>query len=357
MADVSMSSLNPDGSVTHIRNDFQFPQELNVFGAGRLGDHVSYFSEVTFAQNPDSSVSVALEHAHIGFDSPFGKENLVHFRIGKFAPNVADGFREMWIMTNSGIDSLFNYNPIGARGGTGLGADSVSPPPIELPALVQGIEAYGVINHRLLYVGGVVNGIPGTDRFDGNNAKDVYARLDYKFGGMGLDGDTGGKPIPDKNWRDDSFRIGAFAYRGNGGGINFSDPTGVSAANIQDQKYLRTGIVGSLYVGDLNVLGVYMHGTDTLQFFDPNSGAALSAISPNFHAAFVQTDYVIYPWLDGSFRYETLTPGDPSTPSVRTTVLNLSALIRANVKGMIEYQRDLRQGANHSLNVLVRFAF
>jgi hypothetical protein len=38
-------------------------------------------------------------------------------------------------------------------------------------------------------------------------------------------------------------------------------------------------------------------------------------------------------------------------------VLNLSALIRANVKAMLEYQRDLREGTNHSLNALVRFAF
>jgi hypothetical protein len=66
---------------------------------------------------------------------------------------------------------------------------------------------------------------------------------------------------------------------------------------------------------------------------------------------------VFYPWLQGAFRYETLTPADRSVQSVRTAVVNVSALIRANVKGMIEYQRDLRQGENHSLNALVRFAF
>ena len=41
----------------------------------------------------------------------------------------------------------------------------------------------------------------------------------------------------------------------------------------------------------------------------------------------------------------------------RTGVFNVSALVRANVKAMVEYQRDLRQGANHSLNALLRFAF
>ena len=357
LANVNLSSLNEDGSVTSIKNDFQFPQELNVFGAGRLGDHVSYFSEVTFGQNPDSTVSVELEHAHVGFDSPFGRENAVHFRIGKFAPNFADGFQEMWIMTDGGIDSLFNYNPIGVHGGSGLGADELSPSPIGLPALVQGIESYGVLNHRLLYVGGVVNGIPGTDRFDGNNAKDVYARVDYKIGGMGLDGDTGGKALQDKNWRDNSVRVGALVYRGNGSAINFPTDISPDAPEVQDDHFLRTGLFGSVYFGDLNVFGVYLHGTDNLHVTDPVSGGEISVINPSFHAAFTQVDYVFYPWLQGAFRYETLKPADPSVPSLRTGVFNLSALIRANVKAMLEYQRDLRQGANHSLNMIVRFAF
>src|SRR5579859_157922 len=87
MADLSTSALNDDGSVTSVKNDFQFPQEANIFGAGTLGDHVSYLAEVTFGENADGSVSVELEHARLQFDSPFGKEDLFHFRIGKFAPN------------------------------------------------------------------------------------------------------------------------------------------------------------------------------------------------------------------------------------------------------------------------------
>ena len=354
LGDVNTSTLNDDGSVTKVKNDFQFPQELNIFGAGRLGDHLSYLGEFTFAENPDGSVAVDLEHAHIAFDSPFGPDNLFHFRIGKFTPNIEDGFNEMWIMTDAGIDSFFNYNPIGVRGGVALGADSISPPPIELPVTVQGIEDYGIIRHRLLYVAGVANGISGTETFDGNNAKDVYAGVSYKFGGMGLDGDTGGKPIPDKNWRDNSFRIGAFVYRGDGKDIDFADPAG-SAIVLQDQHYLRTGVSASGYIGDLNVFGVYMHGSDTLQMNDPDNG--ITTLSPTFHAAFAEADYVFYPWLHGAFRYETLTPGDRSVQSLRTAVFNVSALIRANVKAMLEYQRDLRQGTNHSLNAIVRFGF
>jgi len=362
-ADVNTSSLNDDGSVTHINNDLQFPQEVNIFGGGTLGDHLSYLTEVTFGENSDGSVAVELEHGRIDFDSPFGPEDLFHFRLGKFAPNLVDGFQEMWISTDAGIDALFNYNPIGFNGGTGLGADGVTPAPISLPAIVRGIEGYGIIQHRAMWVAGIANGVgpsptDGSGRFDGNNSKDYYARFDYKIGGMGFDGDMGGQPIPDKNWHDNSLRLGAFVYRGDAGDINVPLETQDGLmTNIQDVHFVRTGFFASAFLGDLNVFGVYLHGRDALQVFDAGTSVLLSAIEPDYHAAFVQADYVIYPWLQGGVRYETVTPADRSVPTMKTGVVSVSALIRANVKAILEYQRDLRQGQNHSLNALLRFAF
>ena len=358
LADVNTSSLNEDGSTTSVKNDLQFPQEANIFGAGTLGEHVSYLMEVSFGENPDSSVAVELEHARLQFDSPFGREDLFHFRIGKFAPNVVDGFQEMWISTDAAIDSLFAYNPVGINGGTGL-AEDVSPSPISMPAQVRGIEGYGIIAHRAMWVGGLANGIgPGEDgRFDGNNAKDVYARFDYKFGGMGLDGYTGGAAVPEKNWRDNSLRVGAFTYRGDGKNIDFG-LTSVEGEpqHLQDLHFLRTGFYASAYYQDLNVFGAYVHGTDSLQLFD-EAGPLSDVVSPSYNAWFAQADYLFYPWLQGTGRYEALTPGDRTVPTLKTGVFNLSALIRANVKAMVEYQRDFQQGQNHSFNALVRFAF
>jgi hypothetical protein len=358
MADLSTSTLNDDGSVTSVKNDFQFPQEANIFGAGTLGDHVSYLAEVTFSENADSSVSTELEHARLQFDSPFGKEDLFHFRIGKFAPNLADGFQEMWIATDAAIDSVFAYNPIGPNGGTSLAGD-MSPAPIAFPDRVRGIEGYGIIAHRALWVAGMSNGIgpSPSGAFDGNNAKDVYARFDYKIGGLGLDGDTGGREVPEKNWRDNSLRLGVFTYRGDGSNINFPAtlPDG-STQQLQDLHFLRTGFYASAYFQDLNVFGAYVHGTDTLQAF--SDGAAIApSFAPTYNSWFTQADYLVYPWLQGTFRYETVTPGDRSVPSLRTGVFNVSALIRANVKVMAEYQRDLRHGDNHSFGAFLRFAF
>jgi len=363
MAAVNSSSLHEDGTVTSVKNDLQLPQEVNIFGAGTLGDHISYLTELTFGEGADSAVAVEIEHARISFDSPFGPEDLFHFRVGKFAPNLVDGFQEMWISTDAGIDSLFNYNPIGLNGGTGLGADAVSPNPIGLPKIVRGIEGYGIIGHRALWVAGIANGVgpgPGdtSGRFDGNNAKDVYARFDYKIGGMGLDGDMGGRPTPDQNWQDNSLRLGVFAYRGDASGINFPLTADNGVMNhVQDMHFVRTGIYASAFFGNLNVFSVYLHGSDTLNVFDSESAALLSASQPSYHAWFTQADYLVYPWLQAAIRYETLTPADRSVPTLKLGVVNLSALVRANVKAMLEYQRDMRQGQNHSLNALLRFAF
>jgi hypothetical protein len=126
---------------------------------------------------------------------------------------------------------------------------------------------------------------------------------------------------------------------------------------IEDSHFLRTGIYASLFYQDLNVFGAFLRGTDTLNVTDTETGTLLHAIEPNYHAWFTQADYMIYPWLQASGRYETLTPADPDVLSVRIGTLTLSALVRANVKVMVEYQRDLQQGVNHSLNMLFRFGF
>jgi len=358
MADVNTSTLNEDGTVSKVKNDFQFPQEVNLFAGGTLGDHVSYLSEVTFEVGGDGSVATGVEHAHIALDSPFGPENAFHFRIGKFTPNVADVFQEMFLTTDAGIDSVFNYNPIGLRGGTGLGAEEVTPVPIPFPALVQGIELHGIVQHRLLYVAGVADGISAGNGQFGNNSKDVYGRLDYKFGGMGLDGDMGGREASDKNWRDDSLRVGAFIYHGKASGIDFllEDELG-TMINVQDDHFLRTGFFASAYFRDLNVFGAYVHGKDTLRQFAAASGDFLGEIEPTYNSWFIQADYVFYPWLHGAARYETVTPADRSVRSLRAGVFNVSGLIRANIKAIAEYQRDLREGDNHSFNVILRFAF
>lgn len=260
-------------------------------------------------------------------------------------------------MTNNGIDTLFTYNPIGFNGGTGLSEEGG----VGLPGLVRGIEMYGVAKHRLLYTLGVSNTIgPGgpNDTFGNNSKKDLYARIDWKFGGMGLDGDTTGVTIPPENWREKSFRLGAFGYTGNGTDIPFdvADEAG-NPFKMQDVRYNRIGGFASWYWRDLNVFGVFLHGTDKLQLLDSEDLSLISENKRDYDAWFAQGDYVIKPPFQTSLRYEHVRVADPAAPPIKIFNANFSFLIRANIKAMLEYNRDLQNSGNYALATVLRFAY
>lgn len=348
------SSLDENGrSVT--KNDFQFPQEANLFSAGTLGENMGFLGEVTWGEGPDGVAETEIEHAELHINSPFGPEHLVNFKIGKFAPDFADGFQEMWISTDNGIDTLFAYNPIGVNGGNSLSEEGG----ISLPGLVKGVEIYGVSHHRFFYTAGITNGLgpSASGNVDANAHKDAYARVDYKFGGMGLDGDTTGVTLPPENWRERSFRVGVLGYSGNGKGLDFAmENDAGEPINIQDRSFNRAGVYGSWIFDDLNVMGVYLRGRDRLDTFD-EEGSLINKFSGSYNTWFVQSDYVIVPPLQASLRYETLSPADSEAPSLRFLNASLSYFAYANVKAMLEYRRDLHESKNYSLNTILRFAF
>ena len=352
MASVYASSIDDTGhNITH--NDFQFPQEANLFAGGTLGEHISFLGEITWAENPDGSSGTELERVHLQAGSFIGPEHLFNIKIGKFATDLADGFHEMWLSTNNGIDTMFTFNPVGLHGGTGL-ADNGG---ISLPSNVKGIEVYGVGAHRFFYTAGVVNGLgpSASGNVDGNASKDLYARVDYKFGGMGLDGDTTGVTLPPENWRERSLRVGLLGYEGNGKGVDF--PFVTDGVNVQDRTFSRAGVYGSWYFDDLNVFGVVLSGRDRLDTFAAD-GTLADRGSFRYKSWFVQSDYVILPPLQASVRYENVTPpGAANVKSIRALNVGLNYFFYANVKGMLEYRRDLRESKNYSLNTILRFAF
>lgn len=356
MASVYSSSIDDTGRQI-VHNDFQFPQEANLFAGGTLGKTFSFFGELMWAERPDGGSDTEIEHVHLDVISLFGPDHLVNLRIGKLAPNLYDGFHEMWLMTDNGIDTIFNFNPIGFRGGTGLAEGGGG---VALPQNARAIEVYGVAAHRLFYTFGVAQPIgPGgpNGTFGSNSQKDLYARVDYKFGGMGLDGDTTGVKLPPENWRETSLRVGVLGYTGNGKNVTFdiTDNQG-SAFKMEDRRYNRYGVFASLYLGDLNLFGVALHGTDKLQRLDNDTLALVEETKPTWDAWFVQADYVIAPPFQVSARYENLRVADPTVPSLRSLNANFSFLIRANIKAMLEYHRDLRESKNYTLATVLRFA-
>ena len=355
MASVYASSIDDSGR--HLtQNDFQFPQEANLFSGGTLGEHMSFLGEVTWGENPDGSTDTELERAHLQIGSFLGPEHLINLKIGKFAADFADGFHEMWLSTNNGIDTLFSFNPIGLNGGAGL-ADSGGG--VSLPSNVKGIELYGVGAHRFFYTVGAANGlgIANGNTGHGSATKDVYARADYKFGGMGLDGDTTGVTLPPENWRERSFRVGVLGYHGSGRGTDFPfTDSAQNDFNVQDTNFTRGGVYASWFFNDLNVFGVALTGRDHLNTSEPD-GTPVNSASYRYRTWFLQSDYVIVPPLQASLRYENLSPPDRTAGSIRALNASLSYFVYVNVKAMVEYHRDLHDSRNYDLSTILRFAF
>jgi hypothetical protein len=147
-----------------------------------------------------------------------------------------------------------------------------------------------------------------------------------------------------------------FGYSGDGSKIVFPfvDDAG-NDVTISDRKFDRLGLFASAYYGDLNVFGAYVRGTDQLRITDAASGDAHD-IKPDYNSWFVQADYVFKQPFQASLRYEFLRPGDRSVPDAKLLNANFSVLIRANIKAMIEYQRDLNDNLNYQVATVLRFA-
>ena len=376
--DLTLSShtrrMTEEGEVETIKNDFRFPEEVGLIAGGTLGETLSFFGEVAFepeVEGGQASVEIEFEHAQLNFNGPFGWGPAFNLKVGRFAPEVTQLISHSHVLTTGGPASFVQFVPIAPEGGAEIGGHGAAG--IALPHSVDGLEVYGILGHRFLYSGGFANGLgPGAESFDGNEAKDVFARVAYKVGGLAYDGS--GYVPSDKNWRERSLSLGAFAYRGDGANIFFpvaahaeeeeaghGEPAPVEEGGrlVEDRTFVRAGFDVNLFLDDLNLMAGYVRGRDRLAEYEvEHAGPALHEVG-NFvyHTWFAQGDVVIKPWLHGALRYEWLRPAREHAPDVKRVVPHLTALIRANVKAYLEYQRNLGDSDDYLLLASVRFAF
>ncbi len=330
-----------------IKNDFRFPEEFEIFSGGTLGESLSFFGEIAFEPETEeghSGVEIELEHAQLNINGPFGSGQAFNVKVGRFTPELSQPFSHSSVLTTGGPAAFLQYIPIAAHGGSEVGGHHGGAG-IELPHSVDGVEVYGILGHRFLYSGGFSNGVgPGDESVDGNTAKDVFGRVAYKIGGLAFDGD--GYVESDKNWREVSLRLGFFGYRGDAEDVFFQG-TGHHAGNLlEDPRFNRFGFDANLFVQDLNLMAGFVRGEDTIVEYRSTGPRESDFI---FKAWYLQGDYVILPWLHGSTRYEWLDPGNQNAPDFKRIVPHVTALIRANVKTYLEYQRNLDDNDDYVL--------
>jgi hypothetical protein len=337
-----------EGEKNTIKNDFRFPEEVSILSGGTFGESLSFFGEIVFASEA-GEVGVELEHAQMNFNGPFGSGHAFNIKVGRFMPELVQTFAHGSLLTTEGPAALLAFTPIAAHGGSEVGGEEGAG--IALPESVDGLEAYGVLRHRILYSVGISNGLgPGADSVDGNSEKDVFGRAAFKIGGLPLDGE--GYVSSDRNWSELSLQLGAFAYHGIGKNVFFNGED--EGDLLEDRSFTRLGVDANLYLKDLNVIAGYSHGQDQIADY---TGTVPDVGKFVYNAWFIEGDCVALPWLQPSFRYEWLDPANKDAPNFKRVVPNVTALIRANVKAYLEYQRNVGESDDYAVLAGTRVLF
>jgi hypothetical protein len=277
---------------------------LGLNFAGTLGSHVSAWAGGGISGSGSGGATAELERVLMVIG--IFEEPILNFRIGRFEPGML-GFtmhRTLglgpWILSSRVGDNQWTLDP------TQLG-----------------VEATGVFGSgRVTYALGVVEGAGNLT----NTFKDLYGRLGFKLGGMRLDG-VGGATQADP-WRETSVQFGVFGYLGQ---ARIGDPE----VAFQDDRFLQVGGDLNLTWRDLNLLAAFSYGRNQRPALaDP------AAELTSWHA-FAQIDYVIYPWLIPTVRYERRKIGDATAERVSG---GLYVLFFSNLRGLVLASVEAEEG-------------
>jgi len=121
-----------------------------------------------------------------------------------------------------------------------------------------------------------------------------------------------------KNWRDNSFTLNGYYYRGVAGA--FFDNSGGQDFINNGNTFYRTGVTFDAWIYDLNLFGGRQRNHDRL----------IDGRTFNNDITMIEADYVTpWPWLQPLVRFERV--GPDLGPAFNRTTLSLSMMLRANV--------------------------
>ena len=256
---------------------FENPHELEAFTGGTLGDNMSFFFELEWEHVQEFGYGGWLDYK---FSSPF------HLRLGNidFMP-----FHDAQRLTVEHYD----YGQFSEMDGAG----------ILLWGAVNGPSGKGGFKWETTVYNGENDGV---ENIDLNASKDVFASASYKIGGMGVLGSTGASETS-AFWKDGyAVTLGGFGHFGK---------------SADQTKRRNFGGTVDFFAEDLNVFGFYMLSQEkapfTIEYMDTKR-------------AFLEADYVVYPWLIPLARFEYRKPEQGAT--VQSIVPAVVIMVRANVR-------------------------
>ncbi|MFQ5889380.1 MAG: hypothetical protein ACE5JR_04930 [Gemmatimonadota bacterium] len=324
---------------------FRFPQEIYLLAAATLGDDISVFLETEWSRERDLEVLQAkIEFQDLLPRLPsrwlnlwVGMQNIYLFT---FADRQIDrAGRQNFLWQTYRISDLELRRP-----DTGDSLRSTNE--FRLRQTQPALELNGIIGGRLYYGFGLAQGV-GDLTTDNNNHKDVFYKVRYKIGGLGLDGryGPGGGPVQGGGGQllDRSLTIEHFGYFG-------AQP--VDGDRQDDHRSF--GISARVLYGPADIGVGYVWGEN-----DNPWGASASGEVP-YSSFFGKAEYLIFPWLIGSLKFDTFDADVPAAlldagftqggADQRRILPGIIFLVRQNIRGVIEAELFTEHEASTQLN-------
>ncbi len=404
----------------HNRNEtgqtaFDGVGEVELLSSGNFGDSMSYFGALAlFERNDWRSSNTVLERWFFVYSPqflglPLGRVNL---RIGRISPrgqalfnnhtdqlgHMAADFANTWVVvpasnyttafpSQKGIELFGGVNGPGGKGGLRYSLGLVNGEPTDFGFERFGEDGmgypHGLMNATgMLNTGDIVSAVQGVwqGKGDVNNHKDIYGRLEYKIGGMGVLGGTTPEATlkMTQNWQDPSVTLGTFFYRGNTGAFKDFTTDSDGDGDLDPTDFRKNANRFWRFGGDVTLNWWNLQLTTAATFFrDKVSGGVLfptrnmmmSARGTDFDTDIytAKLNWVALPWMVNSFRIENVNPdydvGD--WPSFNRYTVQSDILLRANVKLVpaaifntgIDAQRMAAMAVDNMYMLMLQFDF
>lgn len=317
--------IKPEGK----RFGFDMPHEFELLLGTAFGEYLGMFGEwIAFEAGRDA---VGLQRFFFQFNDVVGEKNAVNIKVGRFEPGITSGYM------NTNRITLARPITIDYRAsGDWRPRDNQA-----------GIEVNGILNSRLEYAVGLVNGEGKTVPF--KDRKDVFGRVAFKTGGLGLDGKGADIELKETdNWIDNAVTVGVYAYKGNvekskSTTAQSIDTTG-SAGNPTKFR-VKTTTTTQKWGNDFNRIGLDLRaGYDRLELtggliFGKDDNPFDDNRELKHTAYFGEVDYIFYPWLLGVLRVNRAQSklADDDRDKYTEVNPNITILYRANVRFSIEW--------------------
>ncbi|MBI4420106.1 MAG: hypothetical protein HY560_04705, partial [Gemmatimonadetes bacterium] len=310
---------------------YRFPHAVELIAASTLGETMAAFLEAAWSRERGAE----LGQAKLKFQDPLPW-------IPKRRLNLWLGLQNLYLFTlaNRQIDRAgrqtflwedFRISDIELReAATGEALRSSND--FKVSGAHSALDLNGLVTRRLYYGVGLAQGA-GAGTTDNNSRKDVYYKLRYKLGGLRLDGTYAPGAGPMLGGRgqllDRSLILEHFGYLG-------AEPVGED----RQDGHRSFGLSARVLYGRADLGIGYVWGRN-----DDPWGRGRADVRHS--SVFGKAEYLIYPWLVGSFKFEVFDLASPIGVPSGFTAARLDQtrllpgfvfLVRQNIRGVLELE-------------------